>query len=65
VPSHISAAQTKPSASVSIAWFARGVAVSTWRHWFYPIYGVFLAAIVFLAALLELSRPQGKPMLAE
>jgi hypothetical protein len=41
------------------------VAVSTWRHWFYPIYGAFLAGIVFLPAVLELLRPQSKTMLTE
>jgi hypothetical protein len=41
------------------------LAVSTWRHWYYPIYGAFLAVIVFLPALLELLRLQSKPMLVE
>jgi hypothetical protein len=41
------------------------VAVSIWRHWYYILYGMFLAGIVFLPALLELSRPQSKTMLAE
>ena len=41
------------------------VAVSALRHWFYLLYGMLLAGIVFLPARLESSRPQGKPMLAE
>ena len=41
------------------------VAMSIWRHWYYILYGMFLAGIVFLPALLELSRPQSKTMLAE
>jgi hypothetical protein len=41
------------------------VAVSTLRHWYYPIYGAFLAAIIFLPALLELLRPQDQTTLAE
>jgi hypothetical protein len=41
------------------------VTVSIWRHGYYILYGMFLAGIVFLPALLELLRPQGKPMLAE
>jgi hypothetical protein len=41
------------------------VAVGIWRHWYYILYGMFLAAIVFLPAVLELSRPPSKTMLAE
>jgi len=41
------------------------VAVSALRHWFYLFYGTILAGIVFLPALLELLRPQSKPMLTE
>ena len=41
------------------------VAVSIWRHWYYILYGVFLAAIVFLPSLLESLRPQSKTMQAE
>ena len=41
------------------------VAVAMWRHGYYILYGMFLACIVFLPALLELARPQGKPMPAE
>ncbi len=41
------------------------VAVSIWRHWYYILYGMFLAAIVFLPAVLESLRPQSKTMLAE
>ena len=41
------------------------VAVSIWRHWYYILYGMFLAGIVFLPAVLELLRPQSKPMPAE
>jgi hypothetical protein len=41
------------------------VAVSIWRHWYYILYGMFLAAIVFLPAVLESLRPQSKTMVAE
>jgi hypothetical protein len=41
------------------------VTVSIWRHWYYILYGMFLAGIVFLPAALELLRPQNKPMPAE
>jgi hypothetical protein len=41
------------------------VAVSVWRHWFYLLYGMLLASIVFLPALLELLRPQSKTLQAE
>jgi hypothetical protein len=41
------------------------VAVSIWRHWYYILYGVFLAGIVFLPSLLESLRPQSKTMQAE
>ena len=41
------------------------VTVSIWRHWYYVLYGMFLAGIVFLPALLEALRPQSKTMPAE